>query len=283
MGISLSSLGVAYGAPFQAPASAGAARYRSYVWPDPSQLFVTTAIPNTVGVRGRISSVGLGVQTSNFAGGATNFPGLVNGLAGALITNNPGSLLIRIQGQICNIKTQRGQHIQPATADDSTCSRVWANLACSTGAPITNDQGLYMVQPGGITPRVILDGGAGFGFLVGQAGVVSFVVRGPNGLILTPLTAAPFDVTAHHTYELLIAGVTPFSDGSLTALIDGIAAPLPALSRSWGPGTNLPPNVTNAAESGFVPAITSSNGVLNSTVHVQQLGIAWGPTLGSLL
>jgi hypothetical protein len=282
MGSTLASLSVAAGFPFQAPGPGGAGRYRSYTFPDVSGLFVTTTSPSNAGVRGRIATGGPGILSSAFGGGFTALPGLVNGLAGLLITNNPGSGCIRLQGQICNVKTAR-THVQPAVADDSTCYRVWANLACSNGAPNTNDQGLYMIQPGGVTPRIIIDGGAGFGFLVGQTGIVSFVVRGPNGLIITPLTAAPFDVTAHHTYEMLIAGMTPTSNGSLTALIDGIVAPLPALSRTWGPGTNLPPNVTFSAESGFVPAIISSNGILNSTVHAQQVTVAFGPTIGSLL
>lgn len=283
MGSSLASVAVSLGYPYTPPGPTGAGRYRSYTYPDVSGLLVTTTSPSNMGVRGRIATGGPGVLSSAFGGGfAGPFPALVNNIPGLLITNNPGSGMIKMQGQIGNVKTARGQHVQSQAADDSTCMRVWANMQVSNGAPITNDQGFYMVQPGGVTPRVIIDGGAGFGFNIGQTGVVSFVTRGPNGLITTALTAAPFDVTQHHTYEMWIQGMTPTSDGSLTALIDGIVVPLPALSRNWRAGTNLPPNVTLSAESGFVPAWVTSNGILNSTVHMHQLGIAWGPTLASL-
>jgi hypothetical protein len=107
-------------------------------------------------------------------------------------------------------------------------------------------------------------------------------VRGPNGLITTNLTAAPFDITVHHTYEVWVIGATPTADAFLVVLLDGVQQNVPILSRSWQAGSNLPANTTLSGESNFAVQATADSHVLNGTFHIHQIGIAWGPTLGSL-
>lgn len=276
----LSSLSVAYGGPFIPPGSGGAARYRSYIWPDPLQLAANAgAVQQSVGVRGRMATGGPSNVFAGYGGG--NAVQIVNGMAGYAITNVlAGGGGYRFQGNICQLKTSRSLIGPPF--DDQSVIRVWANLACSSGTPATQDQGLVLVHPGGIAQRIIADLAIGFGFQIGQTGIVSFLIRGPNGLLTLPITAAPFDVTKHHTYEMWLVSASQSADANLSAFIDNVAVPLPALSRSWGPGSNLPPSVFISGECNFAVQLTSDPKINGAVMHIQQLGIAWGPTLPSV-
>lgn len=281
MGTQLNVLSVASGGPYIPLAAAGSSRYRSYVWPEPfAEMNSTTSTPQT---GGRLQQVaGVGITTSGYGGGIANNPGLINQTVGVLCTTTAAAGVgSRMQGQILPLKTSRSNVI-PSLGDDMHCMRYWANIACSSGTVVGNDQGFFFIPGGGLLQRIFADVAVGFGFSIGQNGVVQWVVRGPNGLIQANLTALPFDITIHHTYEVIIVGATKTADAYLVALIDSVVQPLPVLSRSWAAGTNLPPNVSISGISSFAAQVTADSHVLNATLHCHQLGMVWGPTPQSL-
>jgi hypothetical protein len=282
MGTALTQFAVASGQPFVPPGPGGAARYRSYVFPDPAFIGANAGGSGNQGGRNTVSGQ-VGITFSGFNGGSTAVAGIINGLPGVTLnmTGTTGCG-IRFQGTILDLKTSRNTF---TPNDDLACIRVWANLAASAGSVLTQDQGFFLVHPGGTAQRLIQDAATGFGFFIGQNNVVSWMVRGPNGLITTNLTstAGGFDITKHHSYEIIMVSSTATADAYLFALIDSIPQALPPLSRSWGAGTNLPPNSTVSALSNFAPEIIADIRVAGQTLHCYQSGVAFGPTIASLL
>lgn len=282
MGTSLNGFAVASGGPFSPPGPAGAARYRSYIWPDPAFLGQNAGGSGNIGARG-IASGQITFLTSGFNGGTTPICAIVNSLIGVTLPMTAtAGVGIRMQPTIADLKTSRNSI--PLSADDCRCTRVWANLAASTGCALTQDQGFFMVHPGGVAQRIVQDVATGFGFFIGQNNVVSWMVRGPNGLVTTNLTstAGGFDITKHHTYEIIMVSSIANADAYLFALIDSIPQTIPVLSRSWGTGTNLPANTTVSSISGFAPEVVADIRSAGTTLHCQQLGVAFGPTIASL-
>lgn len=282
----LASLAVSQGYPYSPPGPSGAARFRSYIWPDPIDLAQNAGgVHIAPGGRGfPFGNGGPGMIVSSYGNGTTT-GAVQNGIMGWQATcGSTGGVGYRMQGNILTLKTTPLLGLSPNIAsDDCHAMRVWANLACSQGATPGNDQGFFMVHPGGTAQRIFFELALGFGFSIGNSGVVQWVVRGPNGLFQYNVTASPFDITKLHTYEIWILGAPPGGVASLIPLIDGVPClGIPNLSRTWGPGSNLQPNVTISGEINFAPQVTADGKVLNQTVLIQQVGIALGPTLSAV-
>lgn len=153
-------------------------------------------------------------------------------------------------------------------------------------APLLNDLLVYrllatMFVPGGAFPlndgfrdfgfqvvkqgigRIVGSGQFGWGFQIVDANTVQFISRDEAGLVITPITAAPFDTTIPHCYEMRISSATATTDALLSILIDNVPQELPVSQSSWAVATRrLPANIPGGGNGalGWVPWILNSGG-----------------------
>lgn len=263
----------------------GTSRFRDWIWPDPTQLNQNPS--SELGARLGTLTHGSGASpatalTTDYNGGGSNNIGFWNGIMCSAVTSGPAAgqgRSLRFDGMAGFVKTSK--NLIGPFQDDLHCWRFLWNMAITAATPDTSrDCGGWLVIPN-VNPRPIADNAKGFGFRYKDANTVVFFANGNNGYTETPLTAAPFDVTAWHSYELAIQGATSAQDASLVAYIDGAAKPLPTLFGSWATGSNLPFSGILGGRGGFAPAVCN---VANSslTLVVQQVRSMCGPFISSL-
>jgi hypothetical protein len=164
--------------------------------------------------------------------------------------------------------------------DDLMVYRYVFNAAVSGIAVAAgHDFGFEIVRwPGaGVAARLVADNVPGIGLRIQDGNTVQLVVNGPNGIVVTALTVAPFDTTQWHTYDLRIFNATATADAFLTLRIDNAVQALSAINSNWGAvGTNLPPTTLLGSFVGWVPTIISDANN-NNGLFVQQLHMIAAP------
>lgn len=258
------------------PLSPGAGRIWDMTWPDPQ--YSTTVPPSarnrqgatfpaSSGAKGGSGATGIAsisnVDVINFAGGVT--PG-----AGPYVTF--GSAMR------AHVMTARGVNV-PTVCNDFAAWR-WINTcAYSVAAPVANtDFGMSLIC--GTTeafPGIFSDNSQGFGFSLTADGAISLVVRGPLGLVITPLTApATFNPMLFHTYEFRTVDATATTDAVLKVLIDGNQV----TALSWSAGTSLPVSQVGGGF-GFWPNLMNTSE--NTSMYVYQIRAMASQTEAGLL
>jgi hypothetical protein len=256
----------------------GAGRFQDFYWPDPLNAHVGASGAS----RGRDAS-----STAGFGGvvlingGAASLTAVINGVpCQQLLSTAPnlGSQRFFYPGFIMMLRTSRSLISQ--AVDDTMVYRFVVNMAGGGIAVAAGrDFGFELVRFNGaaVATRIAADAAPGIGLRLQDANVVQLLINGPNGTIVTNLTAGPFDVTAFHTYDLRIFNATANTDAFLTLRIDGALQALSAINSNWGAiGTNLPPIALNGSFAGFVPTLVTDS-QNNNGFFVQQCHMICAP------
>lgn len=269
------SLAVALGGQFSSIVSPGAGRYRDLSFPEPAWLAATLA-QTVSGVRpGSNGATGFPLFAKTVY---TADPGTPTGPVASLGINVMAILSGAAAGQgYCCICLQPRLVPTPITVDEIAFTRIIWIMACGNPpANATTDIGGYVVIPNSATPDMRVMGGiSGFGFQFSSMTTPQFVAQGPNGRILTP--TAINDIN-YHAYELRIIPSTRTQYAQLQAFIDDVPFPLPALSSSWAPGTNLPSPSITANKVGFGVGVIN-NCLASCNLLINQVRIIQAPTL----
>lgn len=173
----------------------------------------------------------------------------------------------------CHVRTTKG-HPLPGSCTDFAVYRTYINAAFPTIPAADNDMGLELLpQSSGGTPYLINGGGSdGIAITRGADGHMYLMARAGGVLKKYAIdTAAGFDPTLFHAYELRLTSATKVAEASLKCLVDGVLVQ----TLNWGAGTVLP--VSNNANPGFLPGIFSMEG--NAGVfYLEQWRVIYGPT-----
>lgn len=265
------------------PTPPGAGRFRDWVWPDPGNLDgnPTPFVGDRIGATLAGSSP---VATSiGFGGGTTTLSATVAGIDCAQLLSTAGAGIgYRFDSSMmAHIKTSL--NAIPFPCDDETCFRVIVNMALGLTPTPGTDYGYYLTTAN-TNGRVLADAAVGFGFQIVDGNVVNFVTRGGLGLISIALTAAPFDTTAFHAYEMRVTSATAIAQASLAILIDNVpVASVPATVTGWGPGSALPPSVLfGGTRAGFRVGVYNTSGIING-LFVQKIRFMSAPTMDATL
>lgn len=260
----------------------GAGRMRDFEWPEPAFLrnapnaVVTNRLATELGGGGASPSALVG----SVGGGTADSVLVVQGVDVVVMNSTVAAgVFKRFDPMMFHPKTVLNA-ITPGS-DDAHVTRVLFNLAIKI-APASNEVGCSITHTTIASGRIISDLATGFGIQLQGLNVAQFLVRGPNGLIVRPLTAAPFDCTQLHTYEFRIIGATATSAAQLQVLIDGVVQVMPATSQSWAAGTDLPSPAVLGGVVGFSPAIYNTAQNINQ-LYVQKVRMMQGPTVRSTL
>lgn len=256
----------------------GAGRFQDFWWPN---LIDPVGVNSTMRPRtGSATALG---SLANIGGGSSPGWNVRNGSPVAQLTSgvavNVGIQVIFYPGLPVMLRTSRSA-ISPAV-DDCAVYRFVINMAgFGTTVGAGEDFGFEIVRFAGNGVGIRLDKGdiPGIGLRIQSANVVHFLVNGPLGRNFFALTAAPFDTTQLHSYDLRLFSATPTADARLTLRIDGAVQALPATMSDWGaPGSLLPPMQGTAGFVGFVPTLVSCAGSLNF-LYVQQMHMCCAPS-----
>lgn len=260
------------------PVPPGAGRFRDWMWPDPGNL----DNPPTSFTSNRLGTTLVGTNpvaaTLGFGGGTTTLAATINGIDCAQIVSTAaaGAGYRFDNTMIAHIKTTLNS--VPFQCDDEQCFRVFCTMALQNPPTPGTDYGFEMVQGSG-TGRILQEALNGFGFQLQTANIVNLIVRGPLGLLTVALTAAPFDTTQFHTYELRITSASSNLDAGLAVLIDNVpVAGLPVTVTSWAAGTGLPASALVGGRVGFRAAVYNVSGI-NNALFVARLRFMSAPTM----
>lgn len=244
---------------------AGAARIQDLIWPS------------------RLTCLGPNLIATDHTGRTRteNLTGTIAGIGGGHI-NPPVEVRLGVPSvnMICDAATGNSFRFYPSmsfflnTAPEtwiipnqsaiSATRIVWSFCGSGIAPNAGNDFGLEIVPIGGFgTGRILLDASPGIGFRLADANVLQLLIRGGNGLITVPLTAAPFDLTKWHVLDIRIVSAN-IADATLTIRLDGVVQNIGALNSSWAVGSNLPRIAVNAATVGFMPCLVCNPGVINN-------------------
>lgn len=263
---------------------AGAGRFQDFVWPD------EVVGANGVGASMRARNGGGIVTGTNVAigGGIGALTAVINGVPCQQLLSNVGvgNQRLMYPGFPVMLRVQRSK-IGPY-CDDCSVYRIIFTAATGAVAPAANrdwgfELSIYQGAPG-FTSRIVVDAAPGIGLRFNSANVVQLLVRGPNGLVITDLTAAPFTtVNTFHTFDMRFFSATEFVDAFWTLRIDGGVVALSDVNSNWGAvGTNLPPmsgvgGGAGTSTVGFIPSIVSDANN-NNGLFVKQLRCIAAPS-----
>jgi hypothetical protein len=252
-------MSVATGDRFTPFVPAGAGRSQDWNWPDNYVNAINTNCISRAGVQR--------VCGQTIAGGASVITATINGEDTAqLLTAAPGDLMSFSFDPVLNFHIRTSLGNDGVEGDDDF--NFWrTRVRMAFGIAPTNDNahdyGFQVSRTLGTTGFVLKDANDGWHLQLESATVVRLFVRGPNGLISTAITAAPFDTTKFHTYEMRFWGATVRNPARFQLLIDGTPVSLPTATTSWAAGTNNPSSVLTAGRTGFRPMITNFPGLAN--------------------
>lgn len=281
MGITISP-GVQYGAPFQAILAPGAGRYRDYCFPEPGYVVANLTQQVSGQRQGNGGEAGPTFARALYtADPGTPPPFVYNGVNTLVInaTAGPAGQSFCF-GCLC-------PRLAPSfiTTDDCAVTRMyWIMAINQPPANANTDFGGYVMQVNSATPDMRLIAGIpGFGFQYASMSIVNFRIQGPNGLITIPLTAAPFDCSLLHIFELRLIPSTSVQWAFLQAFIDSVPVSLgAALNSSWAPGTNLPPLAISGGKLAFGPGVINNSLQGVGSLLLQQLRVISAPTFQDL-
>lgn len=239
----------------------GAGRFQDFIWPDPMQS-ASGAVNSHI--RGRINGVDQGFTSP---GSQFNIGGGTGGNQVSILQGVPCAQLVSAVGAGVQYGFYPGFHMALRTSrsaispicDDCFVYRLIVIMA-GPGVVVANNQdfGFEVVRWTGALARLAADGADGFGIRLADANTAQLIVHGPNGLVATNLTAAPFDTTIFHTYEFRVFQAGPTSDAFLTLRLDGAVIALSAVNSNFAaPGTNLPATALTGNFMSFVPTMVS--------------------------
>lgn len=240
----------------------GAGRFQDFIWPDP----IVAAAPVVAQMRGRNNCATSSQGTQILIGGG-------GGLLATVVAGVPcqqiisgvgtGTQKLFYPGFPVMLRTSRS--LISSFVDDTSVYRLIVTM-CRNGAAAAagRDFGFEIVRwNGAALSRIAADNVPGIGLRLQSANVVQLLVNGPNGLVVTDLTAGPFNTDLEwHAFDLRFFSATPAADARWTLRIDGAPIALSDINSSWGAvGTNLPPVPLNGANVGFVPSLISDANV----------------------
>lgn len=168
-------------------------------------------------------------------------------------TVNSQSTINGMGGANLHIATKKGMGMRPGY-NELAFYRLWATLFMPNGVGPLNDNlhdfGFQCAIVG--IGEILASSQWGWGFQLVDANTVQFISRDGAGLVTTPITAAPFDVTLPHVYEMRIQQATTDAEAQMQVLIDGAPIALPLSQSSWAPATRrLPPNINGSGSGGL--------------------------------
>lgn len=263
-------------------APSGAGRFQDWIWP--GRLTAcgqgVTMDTSCTSRNGSASQAGI---TLGFGGGI-NVPVAVNaGVACVRMPCGPGAVGVAFRVPMLMLLRTTKQFISAAYDDQAVYRYVWMFAGDGVAANAGQDFGLEFIQTGAAGgARILADVGFGFGFRVADANVLQFIARGPNGLVTTPFTAAPFNTALWHTLDLRIKSATDTSEATLDLRLDDQVVNLGPANSSWAPGTNLPPSALVGAQVGFEAQLVSAAGNVNN-LYTHQLRFMTAPTVALTL
>lgn len=244
----------------------GAGRIIDWIWPGfrtgaggPNYNTESTSRSGSTGI--------VGVAVGYGGGGGACPADVANGVPCVRIICGPGvqgnGFVFGVEPMSMFFPTTKS-NIVPAVNDEAAYRVVVAMAGSGLAPNAVHDLGIEFI-PSSSTSRIAQDGADGFGLRLNSANVVQFIASGgPGGGIVQDLTAAPFDVTAFHTYDFRILAATNVADAQLSLLIDDVPVDLGATNSTWGgPGSHLPPQHLSANAVGFRPNLLASAGNTN--------------------
>lgn len=254
----------------------GAGRFQDFVWPDP-----IGAMENGVGASIR-SRIGGGVAMPGtvvlFGGGLPCVIGSFGGDVFQTLQANVGvgSQRMFYPGFPVTLRTSRS--LIDGTVDDCAVYRFLMVMSSSANAGANGEMGFQLTQwANGAGTRIIGDNAPGVGInLPLGTNEVDVIVRGPNGLVVTPLVV-PGNATFMSTFDLRFFSATATADAFWTLRVNGNVIPMSAANSSWAAGTNLPPAANVGGSVGFVPSLVCS-GNSNSLLAVRSVQLIAAPS-----
>jgi len=251
----------------------GAGRFQDLIWPDPFLSYQAVAAQ----MRGRNNSATSAPGTQILiGGGAGNNVSIIAGVPcqQSVSAVGAGTQKLFYPGFPVMLRTSRSL-ISPFVDDTSVYRFIVTMCRNGAAAAAGRDIGFELVRyNGAAASRIAADNAPGIGLRLQSANVVQLLVNGPNGLVVTDLTAAPFNTDLEwHAFDLRFFSATSTTDARWTLRIDGAPIALSDINSSWGAvGTNLPPVPLNGANVGFVPSLISDanagTGLFAQLVHL---------------
>lgn len=265
--------------------SPGAGRMIDFLWPDPGNATATmrTRLMAASNATGQTQANGAAISEIHDAIYEMDYVTLTT----AATAGSEAAVAFSGGVSVLHFNTKSNLGV-PAPCNDMLVTRLYANMFIPQGAsgPLNDglhDFGFFLLKNGANLP--LSSNGQGFGFQIADAHTVQFISRDNTGVVTTPLTAAPFDCTVPHCYEMRITAATNSTDARLQALIDGAPVALPVSQSSWAAATRrLPPNVTGGggATLGWIPTLVNFAGQI-ATLGIHQVRIIVAPSvLGTL-
>jgi hypothetical protein len=256
---------------------AGAGRSQDWYWPDPQ---ASQGVNIGSGVRSRNSAVAVSAQTGGIGGGNLVIAAVIKGVPCAQMLSGAGGsgTIFKFQPPMpLMLRTSKSKIV--GAVDDQQVYRIVVTMA-GGGIAVNagQDFGFEVIRTIGTFGRVFADANDGFGIRIQDSHIVQFFVRGPNGLIVRNLTAAPFDTTDWHSFDFRISSATDAVDAKLALLMDTVAVDLGAANSSWAAGTNLPATSLLNGLMGFTPVLVSAAGNDNG-LFVQQVHMMAAPSV----
>lgn len=255
------------------PSSPGAGRVVDVAWPSPEANPWSGV---SVNASSRVQGPAIGILAhTTFTGGDTASFTIHNGVDCAKFVTpalaNEGGFWGSQDVFRAHPRTTKG-HFIAASCDDWAVWRCIGNIAYDTIPGADSDLGITIAQQtnGGI--NMVLSSGVNNadGFVISRStdGSMYFYFRTGGVLTKTKIgdSAAGFDPTLFHSYEIRMINATQSADAVLKVFVDGTQV----TQFSWGVGTVLP--VASSANPGFAAGVSA----MTSAAAAQTMYVAFG-------